>query len=57
MDFHDIRLSNSIVHDDCNLIYRWHCDRIEFDHKLQHNYDLHKLVWLDNHYQHGIQLK
>lgn len=57
MDFHDIRLSNSIVHDDYNLIYRLHCDRIEFDHKLQRNYDLHMPVWLDSHYQHGIQLK
>lgn len=56
-DFHDIHPSNSNVHDDCNLIDRWHCDRIEFDHKLQRNFDSHKLAWVGNHYRHGNQLK
>lgn len=56
-DCHDIHLSNSNVHDDYNQSDKLHFDRIEFDHKLQYNYDSRKRVLLDNHYQHGIRLE
>lgn len=57
MDCHDIRPSNSNVHDDYNLVCKWHFVHSLLDYMYQHNYDLCKIHLVHNHYPNGIQLE